>query len=131
MVRILLVEDNPLMRSQLRAALEKRTGWKVVGEAEDGRSALRAWSETAPTLTVMDFMMPGMSGLEAGRRLSRLHPESPILMVTIDPSSQLAREAKRAGISGLVQKADVGGLLEAVETLLNGGRYFHNDFAAA
>jgi DNA-binding NarL/FixJ family response regulator len=130
-IRIFLVEDNATVRAHLRAVLETRKGWKVVGEAEDGRRALETWSEHVPSITVLDFVMPGMSGLEAGRNLSKQHPESPVLMVTIDPSPQLEAEAKKAGIRGLVQKADVGSLVKAVETVLRGGTYFREQMAAA
>lgn len=131
MVRILLVEDNAMVRARLRAALEKPLDWRVVGEAENGRRAIEIWGTHSPTLTVMDFVMPKMDGLEAGRKLSKQHPESPVLMVTIDPTPQLEEEAKKAGIKGLVQKADVGSLLKAVEVLLKGGTYFRQRFAAA
>ncbi|MGC1373802.1 MAG: response regulator transcription factor [Candidatus Sulfotelmatobacter sp.] len=131
MVRIFLVEDNALVRAHLRAVLEMRQDWKVVGEAEDGRRAVETWDKHVPSLTVLDFVMPVMSGLEAGRNLSRQHPESPVLMVTIDPSPQLEEEAKRAGIRGVVQKADVGSLMKAVETVLRGGTYFREEMAAA
>ncbi|HTU40898.1 MAG TPA: response regulator transcription factor [Candidatus Aquilonibacter sp.] len=131
MVRIFLVEDNAVVRAHLRAVLEMRKDWKVVGEAEDGRRAVETWDKHVPSLTVLDFVMPVMSGLEAGRNLSRQHPESPVLMVTIDPSPQLEKEARRAGIRGLVQKADVGSLVRAVETVLRGGTYFHEEMAAA
>ena len=131
MVRIFLVEDNAMMRAHLRSILEKTRGWCVVGEAENGRGALEKWSSHSPSLTVIDFVMPVMDGLEAGRNLSSQHPESPVLMITIDPSPQLEEEARKAGIKGLVQKADVGSLLRAVETLMNGGTYFHHKIAAA
>lgn len=130
MVRIFLVEDNAMMRGHLRSLLERKD-WAVVGEAEDGRRALETWSDHAPNLTVMDFVMPEMDGLEAGRNLSEQHPESPVLMVTIDPTRQLEEEAKKAGIKGLVQKADVAGILKAVETLVKGGTYFRIGLAAA
>jgi len=80
---------------------------------------------------VMDFVMPEMDGLEAGRNLSKQHPESPVLMVTIDPSAQLEEEAKKAGIKGLCQKTDVRSILNAVEALLKGGTYFRRDFGKA
>jgi DNA-binding NarL/FixJ family response regulator len=131
MVRIFLVEDNAMMRAHLRTVLERTKDWAVVGEAEDGRRALETWEEHAPHVTVMDFLMPGMDGLEAGRCLSKQHPESPVLMITIDPSRQLEEEAKSAGIKGLCQKADVRSVLKAVEALLKGGTYFHRDLAAA
>jgi DNA-binding NarL/FixJ family response regulator len=124
MVRIFLVDDNAMIRSQLRTALEKQPDWVVVGEAEDGRGAVDQWSELSPNLTVMDFVMPEMDGLEAGRQLSRQHPEAPVLMVTIDPSRQLEQEAEKAGIRGLCKKSDVRSLLAAVEAVLKGKTYF-------
>ena len=119
------------MRAHLRAVLERMKNWRVVGEAEDGRRAVETWEEHSPTVTVMDFVMPGMNGLEAGRNLSAQHPESPVLMVTIDPSPQLEEEAKRAGIKGLVQKADAPSIVKAVETLISGGTYFGGKVATA
>jgi len=130
-VRIFLVEDNAVMRAHLRDVLEKPNGWTVVGEAEDGRRAIETWDEHAPNVTVMDFVMPEMDGLAAGRSLSQQHPESPVLMVTIDPSRQLEEAAKRAGIKGVCQKTDVRCILNAVEALLKGGTYFHRKLAAA
>jgi two-component system response regulator DegU len=73
----------------------------------------------------MDFVMPEMDGLEASRQLSQRHPETPILMVTIDPSRQLEQEAKKAGVRGLVTKSDLASLVKAVEALLKGNTYFH------
>jgi len=124
MVRIFLVDDNAMIRSQLRTALEKQPDWGVVGEAEDGRGAVEHWSEISPNLTVMDFVMPEMDGLEAGRQLSRQHPDSPVLMVTIDPSRQLEQEAKKAGIRGLCKKSDLRCLFAAIEALIRGKTYF-------
>jgi len=130
-VRIFLVEDNVVMRAQLRTVLEKPRDWTVVGEAGDGRRAIETWGDHAPNVTVMDFAMPEMDGLEAGRNLSEQHPESPVLMVTIDPSPQLQEEARKAGIKGLCQKTDVRSVLKAVEALLKGGTYFHQNLATA
>lgn len=124
MVRIFLVDDNAMMRSHLRALLEKQQEWVVVGEAEDGRRALEKWNENAPDLTVMDFVMPEMDGLEASRQLSEQHPGAPILMVTIDPSKQLEQEARKAGVKGLVAKADLPAIFAAVQALINGETYF-------
>ena len=125
MVRIFLVDDNAAIRSQLRSVLEKQDNWIVVGEAEDGRRALERWAEHAPNLTVMDFVMPEMDGLEAGRQLSQQHPDAPVLMVTIDPSRQLEQEARQAGIKGLCKKSDLRSVFAAIEALLKGQTYFH------
>lgn len=131
MIRIFLVEDNPMMRTLLRAVLEGPRDWAVVGEAGNGRHAVAEWNEHAPNVTVMDFMMPEMDGLEAGRKLSHEHPESPVLLVTIDPTKQLEEAAQEAGIKGLCQKADPNCVLRAVETLLRGGTYFGRAVARA
>jgi DNA-binding NarL/FixJ family response regulator len=124
-VRILLVDDNSMIRSCLRSALEKRKEWYVVGEAANGRRALEKWSELEPQLTVIDFVMPEMNGLEASRQLAKKHPESPILMMTVDPSAQLAHEARKVGVKGLVAKSDLTALIKAIEELLKGKTYFH------
>jgi DNA-binding NarL/FixJ family response regulator len=131
MVRIFLVDDNAMIRSHLRTVLEQQDQWVVVGEAEDGRRAVEKWNENAPNLTVMDFVMPEMDGLEASRQLSQQHPGTPILMVTVDPSKQLEQEAKKAGVKGLVAKEDLRSIFAAVEALLNGKTYFHLAGAAA
>jgi DNA-binding NarL/FixJ family response regulator len=73
----------------------------------------------------MDFMMPQMDGLEAGRRLSKQHPDTPVLIVTIDPSHQLQEEAKKAGIKGLCKKTDLASLFAAIEAVIRGKTYFH------
>jgi DNA-binding NarL/FixJ family response regulator len=129
-VRIFLVDDNAMIRSYLRSVLEKQNEWVVVGEAEDGRRAVEQWDEHAPHLTVMDFVMPEMDGLEAARQLSHRHPESPILLVTIDPCNQLEHEAKKAGVKGLVSKTDLRSIFAAVEALLKGQTYFQLPSAA-
>jgi DNA-binding NarL/FixJ family response regulator len=75
--------------------------------------------------------MPEMDGLEAARQLTQQDPEVRILMVTVDPSRQLEREARKAGIKGLCSKAQMLTLLNAVEALLKGRTYFPLGLASA
>ena len=131
MVRIFLVDDNAMIRRHLREMLEQKSEWVVVGEASNGRDAVKAFSKQKPDLTVMDFLMPEMNGLEAARQLTQQDPEVPILMVTVDPSQQLEREARKAGIKGLCAKAHILTLLNAVDALLKGRTYFPLGLAAA
>jgi DNA-binding NarL/FixJ family response regulator len=131
LVRILIVDDNTLMRSQLREMLEQRSEWVVVGEACNGRDAVETFHEHKPDVTVMDFLMPEMDGLEAARQLRRQEPQAPILMITVDPSPQLEVEARKAGIKGLCAKAHILSLLDAMEALLRGRTYFPLRYAAA
>src|ERR1700719_825318 len=107
-----------MIRRHLREMLEQKSEWVVVGEASNGRDAVKAFSKQKPDLTVMDFLMPEMNGLEAARQLTQQDPEVPILMVTVNPSQQLEREARKAGIKGLCAKAHILTLLNAVDALL-------------
>src|ERR1700735_5627782 len=101
LVRIFLVDDNATARAALRAALEQRSDCVVVGEAYSGDHALATFHLHTPHLTLMDFIMPQMNGIEAARHLTTRHPGVLILMVTTDPSTQLETEARRVGIKGL------------------------------
>lgn len=131
MVKIFIVDDNAMIRAHLRAVLEKPGKWAVIGEAENGRRAVEKVRERAPDVTVMDFIMPEMNGLEAAWQISKDEPHAPILMVTSDPSRQLEEEAKKVGIRGLCSKSDVRCLLKAVEIVLRGGTYFQFGLASA
>ena len=130
MVRIFIVDDSAAARAAFKAVLEQRSEWVVVGEALDGHHALDTFHLHTPHLTLMDFMMPKMNGLEAARHLTQRHPGALILMVTTDPSKKLELEARRAGIKGLCGKYEMASLLEAVETVMNGGTYFSENAAA-
>jgi DNA-binding NarL/FixJ family response regulator len=95
LVSIFLVDDSAMARDALRAALEQRPEWVVVGEPYNGRHAVDTFHLHMPHITVMDFIMPQLNGLEASRHLIQRHPDVLILLVTTDPSRQLEIEARR------------------------------------
>jgi len=130
LVRIFIVDDSADARAALKAALEQRSDWLVVGEACNGDHALATFHLHMPHLTLMDFIMPQMNGIEAARHLTTRHPGVLILMVTTDPSTQLETEARRVGIKGLCAKNEMQCLLKAVETVIDGGTYFSETAAA-
>jgi DNA-binding NarL/FixJ family response regulator len=130
LVRIFIVDDSATARGALKAALEQHSEWVVVGEAFSGHHALATFHLHTPHLTLMDFIMPQMNGIEAARLLNQRHPDVLILMVTTDPSKQLEREARRVGIKGLCGKNELQCLLKAVEAIVNGGTYFSENVAA-
>jgi DNA-binding NarL/FixJ family response regulator len=130
LLRIFLVDDNAMARALIREALQQHSGWVVVAEAGNGRQALEKFPDHRPQLTVMDFLMPEMNGLEAARQLTERNPDALILMVTTDPSSQLEEEAKHAGIKGLCAKDKMQSLASAIDTVIHGGTYFSEDVAA-
>jgi DNA-binding NarL/FixJ family response regulator len=128
-VRILLVDDHPIVRQGLKTLLEGRSGWEVVGEAADGVEAVEKAKNLKPDVMVLDVTMPKMNGLEACRVLRLQAPQLEILFVTQHDSPQMMREALEAGARGYVVKSNAArDLLAAVEavsehrvfTVLNG-----------
>ncbi|MFZ0864753.1 MAG: response regulator transcription factor [Candidatus Sulfotelmatobacter sp.] len=130
MLRILLVDDNAMARASIKGALQQHSDWVVVGEACNGRQALETFRNYTPQLTVMDFLMPEMNGLEAARHLTERNPDVLILMITTDPSSQLEEEARNAGIRGVCAKGEMHCLENAIDAVMHGGTYFTEEAAA-
>jgi DNA-binding NarL/FixJ family response regulator len=115
MIRVLIVDDQALVRDGFRMILELDGEIEVVGEAHDGESALTAIDQTGPDLVLMDIRMPGMDGLEATRRLMRRNDAPRVLILTTYDADANVVEAMRAGASGFLLK-DVrkGQLVRAV-----------------
>ena len=119
-VRILLVDDHPIVRQGLRTLLEGRSGWEVVGEASDGIEALDKVETLQPDIVVLDVTMPRMNGLETCRLIQKRQSGSAleVLFVTQHDSPQMMREALDAGARGYVVKSNAArDLLEAVEAV--------------
>jgi len=117
-IRILLVDDHPIVRQGLKTLLEGRAGWEVIGEAADGAEAVEKARDLSPDVMVLDVTMPKMNGLEACRLLRRQVPQLEILFVTQHDSPQMMREALDAGARGYVVKSNAArDLLAAVEAV--------------
>jgi DNA-binding NarL/FixJ family response regulator len=117
-VRILLVDDHPIVRQGLRTLLEGRIGWEVVGEASDGMEALDKVVALQPDVVVLDVTMPRMNGLEACRLIQQKTSGLEVLFVTQHDSPQMMREALDAGARGYVVKSNAArDLLDAVEAV--------------
>ena len=121
-IRILLVDDQRLMREGLRILLELEPDLKIVGEAQDGQTGLEAYEKLQPDVVLMDVRMPGMDGVEATWRLRERWPEACIVILTTFDDDEYVFEGLRAGALGYLLK-DVSGhdLAEAVRTVAAGG----------
>jgi DNA-binding NarL/FixJ family response regulator len=124
-LRILIADDHDLVRKGIRSLLEAQKGWEVVGEARDGRDAVEKAGKLKPDVIILDHGMPRLNGLEAVRRIMKVHPQAKVLIVTMHDSDELIREVLDAGARGYVTKSDTGqDLVEAVEALSRNKTYF-------
>jgi DNA-binding NarL/FixJ family response regulator len=119
-IRILIADDNTLVRRALRLALENRGHWEVV-EAEDGEDAVQKAKDLSPDLVILDLAMPGMDGIRAARAISLQMPRIPIILHTLHWSPRVTAEASKAGVRRVVAKSDSATILGAVEELLTRG----------
>jgi DNA-binding NarL/FixJ family response regulator len=121
-IRVLLVDDQKLMREGLRVLLELEPDIEVAGEAADGDAVLESYAALQPDIVLMDIRMPGMDGVEATWRLRGRWPEARVIILTTFDDDEYVFEGLRAGASGYLLK-DVSGaeLAEAVRTVAAGG----------
>ena len=104
--------------------MEHHPQWQVCGEAVDGRDAVLKAKELAPDLVVLDFLMPGLNGLEAAREIHKSVPSVRLLMCTMYLSPQLTEVAKNSGVQGAVPKTGISHLTRGIEAVLRDETYF-------
>jgi DNA-binding NarL/FixJ family response regulator len=119
--RILIADDQALVRGGLRMILDAQPDLEVVGEAVDGRDALRQARELSPDLVLMDVRMPELDGLETTRRLLDRDPSPKVVMLTTFDLDDYVYEAIRAGASGfLLKSAPPQQLIDGIRTVMAG-----------
>jgi len=123
-VRVLLADDHALMRAGLRKLLESLPDIEVVGEADDGQVVLTLAGKLHPHLVLMDIAMPGLNGLEAAARLTKLHPQMRVLILSMHQNEDYVRQALRNGAAGYLLKDAAPVELElAIKAILRGETY--------
>jgi DNA-binding NarL/FixJ family response regulator len=129
-LRILVADDHEVIRLGVRSTLEAVEGWKICGEAVDGREAVEKVKQLKPDVVILDVGMPRLNGLDAARQIFRCDPLQRIMILTVIDTEQMARAALEAGARAYVLKSDCGRDLVAAVSALQQGRTFFTSFTA-
>ncbi len=125
-MRVVIVDDHPVTRDGLRAALGTADDVQIVGEASSGEEAVQAVNDLEPDVVFMDVRMPGMNGIEATRAIRQGKPDTRVILFTVDESRASIAEAIQAGVSGyLLKDVGVDELVNAARLALEGKAVIH------
>jgi two-component system, NarL family, nitrate/nitrite response regulator NarL len=131
-IRVLIVDDHPVVRKGLLSCLSKHEQVKVVGEAEDGAQALLVARELLPDVILTDISMPRMDGLAVTESLRRELPTVKVIVLTVHSNREFIFRIIKAGAHGYVSKeAPTEALVKAIEMVHGGGTYFTPEVAQA
>src|SRR5213596_4413106 len=129
-MRILIADDHAVVRRGLREILASEHDMDVVGEAKNGDEALELVRKLDWDVAVLDFSMPGRSGVELIKEIKRRHPGRPVLVLSMLPEEAHAAQVFKAGGSGYINKESAGEeLTAAIRKVANGGKYVSANFA--
>jgi two-component system response regulator DegU len=125
-MRVMIVDDHPVTRDGLRAALTTSDDIEIVGEVSSGEEAVLASKELAPDVIFMDVRMPGMSGIEATKAIREVQPDAKIILFTVEESRSAVADAIRAGVSGyLLKDVSASELIQAAKLAVEGKAVIH------
>ena len=123
-LRIVLAEDHTILREGLRALLSADPDFEIIGEAQDGREAVRCVEKLEPDLLLMDLSMPRMSGMDAIREIKKRYPEIKIIALTVHKTEEYLLNTLQAGADGYVLKdATHDELVLAIKNVMVGKSY--------
>lgn len=129
-IRVLLVDDHPLILVGIRSMLEGKPGIQIAGTSADGRQALEQAMALKPDVMVMDVMMPGMDGIELARRMRAQMPDTALLVLSSDTSVSTIETLLGIGIDGFLPKSsDETTMLNAIRSVAAGYEFFGTDIA--
>jgi DNA-binding NarL/FixJ family response regulator len=129
-VRVLVVDNHPIVRRGICSELEKTPGVEVVGEANDGREALQMVETLKPAVVFMDISMPGLNGLEATSRIARDFPDVRVVILSKHEEEEYYWHALKIGAAGyLLKRAAIAELQAAIERVIGGELYLSKDLS--
>jgi DNA-binding NarL/FixJ family response regulator len=120
-IRLLVADDHKIFRQGIKKLLEDESDLQVVGEASDGRDAVKKATELKPDVILMDIAMANLNGLEATRQIKKQLPSAKVIMVTMHKNEEYVLQSFQAGASGFILKEG------AVEELVSAIRSIHSD----
>jgi two-component system, NarL family, invasion response regulator UvrY len=124
LIRILVVDDHEVVRRVICSLVSSDPALDVICQSADGEGAVKKAEELQPDLVLLDISLPGISGIEAGRRIRKVSPDSYIIFLSQHDSLQMVEDALRVGADGYVTKMDAGAeLLKAIRTVSEGKRF--------
>ena len=123
-LRILLADDHELVRRGIRGLLRSQGGWRVIGEAANGREAVEKANKLKPDVAVVDVSMPELDGLQATRQIRDASPKTAVVILTMHESDQMVRRVLDAGALGYVLKSDLGANLVKAVKHVSAGKLF-------
>ncbi len=127
-IKILLVDDHKLLRDGLRNIIEQKSNMEIIGEASDGREAIKIASKLQPNVIVMDVAMPGLNGIEAAKKINKNHPEIKIIGLSMHSEKQFIQGMFKAGAFGyLLKDGDADELITAISTVMENKKYLSKD----
>jgi len=122
--RIIIAEDHTILREGLHSLISSETDFEVIGEAENGREAIRLAQKQVPDLILMDLSMPKMNGMDAIREIKKNHPHILIVALTVHKTEEYILATLQAGANGYVLKdATHAELMMALKSVLDGKTY--------
>jgi len=123
-IRILIVDDHEIVRYGLRELICKESDFEVIGEAENGRTAVELADQLKPQIVIMDITMPDLNGFEATQKIKKKIPDVKIIALSMHKNKRFVVDMLKAGISGYVHKAKVqNDLIQAIRTAMQGEVY--------
>ena len=130
-LKVLIVDDHPLLREALRRALDGKRDMEIVAEAGDGEEAVKLTSELKPDVVIMDIVMPKLNGIEATKKIKEVTPNTAVLILTAYNDEEYILGLLDAGAAGYLLKSARGSdLVEAVRAIQAGESVLHPNIIA-
>jgi two-component system response regulator DesR len=132
MIRVLIADDENLLRKAIASLLDLEEGIEVVAQADNGETAITLTRETSPDVVLLDLEMPGLDGIDTASRILEEHPGQPIVLLTRHGRPGVLKRALKAGVRGFVGKTiDPERLAQIIVDVFDGKRYIDSEISMA